>query len=56
MGSAFGMANRGPFDSGEDSLMVVLGVTRIDISYTLEGPIVGWYGSSNRHCHGIGFI
>jgi len=56
MGSTFGLTNRGPFGLRKDFLMVVLGNARMDILYSLEGPMVGWHGSSNRHCHGTDFI
>lgn len=46
------MTNRGPFDLRKD---VVLEIARIDILHSLGGAIVGWYGSSNGHCHGISF-
>lgn len=37
-------------------LMVIPGMDRVSILYSLEGMIIGWLDSSNRHCYRIKLV
>jgi len=50
-GSALCTAIRDPWGLKNFLFMAILGMVRISVLYSLEGMIIGWLDSSNRHCY-----